>query len=111
MTSPVLMAMTTTNQGELINMNSDMKFFIEFYIEKSTEADMPTPNDSSVKITALGENTYVVIRFSGFAEIPDYIENHDKLVKPLGQDASLYAGYDAPWKVIGRGFGFRKNKF
>jgi len=109
MTSPVLMAMIPTNQGELINMNSDMKVDMKFYIDKSTEADMPIPNDSSVKITALGENTYAVIRFSGFAGMSDYIEKRNKLVKLLGQDANLYdtvnimtAGYDAPWKIIGR---------
>lgn len=97
MTSPVWMS-GDSNEGE-------MHFMMPSAYDS---ADLPTPQDQSVRIDSFQGGKFAAIRFSGYADDEKIDKYTSELVAWLNQndyDASgevFYAGYDAPFKVYGR---------
>jgi hypothetical protein len=108
MTAPVLNYMKSLN-GQLINRDSMVEITMGFYVPKVNQPYTPNPNADDVFIQREPEETFAVIRFSGYASINDFIKQRDVLIEALGSEAVNYdtvnmltAGYSAPFVVVGR---------
>ena len=108
MTAPVTMSMKADGQS-LINMDTDVTATMGFFVPKAMGNDVPTPNDDTVKIESIGQQTVASIRFGGWASMTDNLKYRDELISLLGDKADLYdtvnfvtAGYDAPFKFFNR---------
>lgn len=99
MTAPVI------NYYNYLNDEKTMSFFVPLNLHDNT----PKPTDSDIFLEDMPETTFATIRFSGYATYIDYLEQKDKLIKKLGDNAEKYdlvnmftAGYSAPFVLFGR---------
>lgn len=107
MTSPVTFDFQK-NDADLITEQSNLKMSMRFYVPKEHQANTPQPTGDAF-LQDDPESTFAVIRFGGYASITDYIRYRDMLIQRLGDQAKSYdlvnmmaAGYDPPFKPIGR---------
>lgn len=97
MTAPVWMS-GDSNEGE-------MHFMMPSQYDS---ADLPVPQDKSVKIDSFEGGRFAAIEFSGYADdekIEKYTAQLKKWLIDNGYAISgevFYAGYDAPFKIYGR---------
>lgn len=80
-----------------------------FYVPKEFQSQTPNPTSKDVFLNSVDSRTVATIRFGGFASSNDYLNNRNQLVSALGSDAKNYdsdmylmAGYDSPFKFVGR---------
>lgn len=107
MTSPVTFDYKSSD-SENMNKDSNVKMAMRFYVPSEFQENTPTPTGDAY-IEEDPAMTAAVIRFSGYAKMDDYMTQRDLLIKKLGDEAKKYdcvnimaAGYDPPFKPIGR---------
>ena len=107
MTSPVTFDYRNT-KAEKIDNNSDCQLAMRFYVPREFQENTPTPTGDAY-LEEDPEMIVASIRFGGYASMNDYMTMRDVLIKRLGADAQNYdcvnmmvAGYDPPFKPIGR---------
>jgi SOUL heme-binding protein len=110
MTAPV----AQQAQGEKIAMTAPVaqtsggegSWVIRFFMPSDKTMDtLPEPNDSSVRLVEVPEETFAVLRFSGVASASDVAEHTAKLMgvlddapwQPTGTPTAWF--YDPPWTV------------
>lgn len=97
MTSPVWMS------GD--SENGEMHFMMP---SEYDSADLPTPQNSSVKIDSFKGGKFAAIRFGGYTSDEKNAKYRNELVSWLDTNdydhsgETFYAGYDAPFKAYGR---------
>ncbi|XP_038064104.1 heme-binding protein 2-like isoform X2 [Patiria miniata] len=103
MTVPVLKKITP-GAGPFCKTTKEMSF----YVTQEFQGDPPVPSDKDVYVTHLPAHRVVVKTFSGYtSEAKDLAEatalaelTQDKY--ELEQDFYFTAGYNSPWRLIGR---------
>ncbi len=107
MTSPVTVDYKV-NDNQKMTPKSNVQMAMRFYVPTENQANTPKPTGDAY-LEENPEMIVAVIRFGGYASTNDYIQNRDMLIKALGDEASSYdcvqimtAGYDPPFKPIGR---------
>ena len=106
MTSPVTMDFQSSQKIE--RTTPDCEISMRFYVPKQFHGMVPQPTGDA-HIVEEKESVFAVVRFGGYASMNDYIKYRDELIARLGNEAVNYdcvnmmtAGYDPPFKPIGR---------
>jgi hypothetical protein len=108
MTAPVSQSPTTIAMTAPVSQSRDSagRWVIRFYMPAdSTMATLPTPNDSSVRLTEVAPETMGVLRFTGFAGAEAVAERRQALLaslrdgtwSPNGPPTTWF--YDPPWTL------------
>ena len=107
MTSPVTVDYKNATSDKITPV-SNVQMVMRFYVPHDQQADTPTPTGEAY-IAEDPEMTVAVIKFGGYATTNEYIQYRDILIKSLQDEAAAYdcvniitAGYDPPFKPIGR---------
>ncbi len=107
MTSPVTFDYQSS-EADRMKKSSDVKLAMRFYVPSEFYDSPPQPK-GDVYIEEDPEMQVAVIRFGGYAKMDDYMTQRDLLISKLGDRAVEYdcvnmmaAGYDPPFKPIGR---------
>lgn len=107
MTSPVTFDYKCSEEDKM-KKNSNVKLAMRFYVPNEFHENTPMPTGDAY-LEEDPEMTAAVIRFGGYAKMDDYMIQRDLLISKLGDKASQYdcvnmmaAGYDPPFKPIGR---------
>mmetsp|Transcript_8964 Transcript_8964/g.15360 ORF Transcript_8964/g.15360 Transcript_8964/m.15360 type:complete len:234 (+) Transcript_8964:226-927(+) len=104
MTAPVK-NLITPGAGPFCGSNFTISFFVPFEFQEAT----PTPSSPDVQIVSKDPFKVYVRSFAGFAQEGTIVQEAAALAKAL-EDASVqydadtyvYAGYDAPFRVVNR---------
>lgn len=98
-------AMTAPVHMEMGPDSSRMRFIMP---EGLTMDSLPAPQDGSVTLDRLPEETVAVIRFGGFANEARIAEHGEQLLNELGSAGIepigplRFMGYDPPWQLVAR---------
>ena len=98
-------AMTSPVEVDMGDSGSRMTFMMPTAYEIK---DLPTPSDSTVKLTETEDEYVAVISFSGFANDELIAEYSQKLAEILQKENLTaignyrYLGYNPPYQIIGR---------
>ncbi len=110
MTAPVQVDKTSTKIAMTVpveaSKTSSDGVSMRFFLPSSLTADnAPKPNDQRIKILSLPEETYAVIRYSGFGSEERFRSESDRLIKFLSGSkwkpvaAASFLGYDPPFAI------------
>lgn len=107
MTTPVT-TVYNNEERKMIGPDSKCSMSMRFYVPKEFQDNTPVPTGDAF-LQSEGDLVIAAIRFGGFATMDDYLKNRDILISKLGDEATKYdtinmitAGYDAPFKPVGR---------
>lgn len=98
-------AMTAPVHMELRPDSSRMRFILP---EGLTMDSLPSPQDGSIRLERLPEETVAVLRFGGFANEQRIAEHDERLLRRLGSAGIepagplRFMGYDPPWQLVAR---------
>lgn len=107
MTTPVFVQKTQTD-GEKMDMTTPVftkqdrdegKWQMSFVMPSKYEADLPLPNDSSVRIKRIPEKIVAVVAFSGFVTDKEVRDRESKLRAAVSKDPQVHVKESASVEI------------